>query len=284
MIEAKIVLDSVNPVGDRLTTFVCTYPRFYHQELLTHRMLSRNSSSSRAIPVQKMIERILQESAEPISWGKNQRGMQANEELDSKTKLEAQTWWLAARDKAVDCAKNLLELGVHKQIANRLLEPFAHMTTIITATDWSNFFNLRAHKDAMPEFQELAFQMLALYRDSKPVEKKVGEWHIPFGDKYVTEGLSTEQLLKIATARCARVSYLTFDDEIDHEKDYVLHDQLADSGHWSAFEHCAMAQSYPYYRVGNFVGWFQYRKQFLNENRSKLNIEKLFAERRTYGA
>ena len=289
MIEAKIVCDSVNPAGDRLTTFVCTYPRLVHCEILTHRMFSRNSSSSRAIPVEKMIERILSNPAVPVVWGKNQKGMQADNVLGLTESIKAEDAWLAAMDDALDHAKTLISLGVHKQIANRLLEPFAHMTTIITATDWANFFNLRAHKDAQPEFQELAFQMLVAYRDNEPVEKRAGEWHIPFGDKYVDEGLSTAQMLKIATARCARVSYLTFDNEIDHEADYRLHDQLLASGHMSPFEHCARAIESSYdmsFKIyyGNFCGWSQYRKQFLNENREALDIDKLLAERKTYAA
>lgn len=266
MIEAKIVADSVSPHGHRITTFVCTYPRFIHSEVMTHRAFSRNAASSRAIPVKTMIKRVMEETAGPISWGKNQKGMQAGEELDEHASLAAESAWFAARVDAVRHAEQLVSLGVHKQIANRLIEPFAHMTTIITATEWGNFFSLRAHEDAQPEFQELAFRMLAAYTTSEPVPKGLGEWHLPFADQYVEEGLHIALLLKIVTARCARVSYLNFEGLIEHEKDYKLHDDLLVSGHWSPFEHAAC--SGPPVRSGNFIGWLQYRKQFQAENRT----------------
>ena len=284
MIEAKIIADSVNPVGDRLTTFVCTYPRFIHSEVMTHRMFSRNAASSRAIPVKKMMERIRKNPAMPVTWGKNQKGMQADAVLSADEQDRAKRAWGHACEEALFWAEQLVEIGVHKQIANRLLEPFAHMTTIITATDWGNFFNLRAHKDAQPEFQELAFQMLVAYRDGKPTPKRNGEWHLPFADQYLAEGLTTDQLLKISTARCCRVSYLNFEGNIDHEKDYELHDDSVVKGHWSPFEHQAQSVGYRGARFGNFRGWSQYRKCFPNENRTQLDINKLLAERATYAA
>jgi thymidylate synthase ThyX len=283
VIEAKIIADSINPVGDRLCTFVCTYPRFIHSEVMTHRVFSRNAASSRAIPVQKMIERILDKPAKPVSWGKNQKGMQAEAEVSEEVAWGAERMWHNAMLDAVGHARRLLDLGIHKQIANRLLEPFAHMTTIISATDWGNFFNLRAHKDAQPEFQELAFQMLLAYRDGKPIKKQAGEWHLPFADKYLGEGLSTEQLLKITVARCARVTYLNFEGDINHAKDYQLHDDLLASGHMSPFEHAAKAITTSGRCGGNFAGWLQYRKHFRNENRQVLDIEQLLAERKAYG-
>lgn len=280
MIEAKIVADSINDINrNRLTTFVLTYPRFIHSELMTHRMFSRNAASSRAIPIEKMIERILAEPAGPIYWGKNQKGMQASEELAGEELRQAIDTWHKSCKSQVEYAKKLSKLGVHKQIVNRLLEPFAHMTTLVTATDFANFFNLRADPDAQPEFQELAWQMLELYAINKPTTKKLGEWHLPFADKYVDEGLSTKDLLRIVTARAARVSYMNFEGDFDHDKDYDLHDKLAQSGHWSPFEHAAIAVAANDY-VGNFHGWLQYRKTFLTENRSLLDTDQLLRKRR----
>jgi thymidylate synthase ThyX len=278
MIEAKIIADSTSPTDCRITTFLLTYPRFIHSELMTHRMFSRNAASSRAIPIEKVIERVMREPAGPIFWGRNQKGMQAAEELDVETKAEAKAIWIHAMKDAVRHAKQMLLYDVHKQIVNRLLEPFMHMTTLVTATEYGNFFNLRAHKDAQPEFQELAFQMLNLYKGHTPQFKAVGEWHLPFADAYLSEGLTTEQLLKIVTARAARLSYLTFEGDIDHIKDYLLHDRLAESGHWSPFEHAAQAllTATP---SGNFVGWQQYRKLFLAENRRMFNAEELLLKR-----
>ncbi len=316
MIHAKILLDSVNPVGDRITSWILTYPRFFHQELLTHRTFSRNAASSRAIPVKKMIEEVRNNAAMPIFWGKNQSGMQAEEELDDinetftitefssndlvgqninvSARHAAKHEWLAARDSAIKHAERMLELGLHKQIANRILEPFMHMTVILTGTDFENFFALRAHPDAQPEFQDLAYKMLDLYQSSNPKSIQEGDWHIPFGDKFGEDRLKdlyysekykagpspfsqcnpyTELILKISTARCARVSYLNFEGKDDYEADMILADRLARSGHWSPFEHCAMALSKSD-RIGNFIGWKQYRKFFPQENRTDGRVQR----------
>jgi thymidylate synthase ThyX len=278
VIEAKVIADSLAPCGARLTTFVVTYPRFILAEVNTHRALSRNSASSRAIPVQKMIERVLNTPATPVSWGKNQKGMQAGENVDLNTETLAVGHWYDALRNAVFYAEQLVELGIHKQIANRILEPFAHMTTIVSATDWENFFALRAHPDAQPEFQALADLMLEKYVEARPRSLQAGEWHLPFADKYVEDGLSQEQLVKITSARCARVSYLNFEGDISYEKDYKLHDDLLASGHMSPFEHAAFALSKPE-RSGNFVGFCQYRKTLPFENRV-CNVYSLLKERK----
>lgn len=278
MIEAKIICDSVNICGDRITSFLLTYPRFILAELNTHRAFSRNSASSRAIPVEKMIERVMTNTAKPVYWGKNQKGMQAGEELSLEDIVSAEDEWHQAMLNAVNTAKNLLKIGVHKQIANRVMEPFMHITTLLTATEFGNFFNLRAHKDAQPEFQELAFQMLIAYEENTPELKKPGEWHLPFADKYLGENLSSSNLLKIVTARAARLSYLNFEGDIAHHKDYDLHDNLSTSGHWSPFEHPAEALDKSS-RQGNFIGWKPYRKFFGTENRKLYNAKELLKNR-----
>lgn len=264
MIEAKIICDSINPAQNRLTTFVITYPRFILAEFNTHRMLSRNSASSRAIPISKMIKMVLENPAEPVSWGQNGKGMQAKSELIPSKQFVARQIWLKTRYLACGAAWLLSKVGAHKQLANRLLEPWAHVTTIVSGTEWGNFFNLRTHPDAQPEFQILAKLMLNEYKNHIPKEMNWGEWHLPFGDRYLKEGLTSRELKKISVARCARVSYLTFDGEIDHEKDYKLCDQLIESGHMSPTEHAARALSG---WSGNFNGWRQYRKTLPNENR-----------------
>ena len=272
MIDAKIIADSRNPIGNRITTWILKFPRFILAEFNTHRMLSRNSSSSRAIPIEKIIQNVIDEPAVPEFWGKNQKGMQASVELTEKEREEAQRQWLAARDLAVHKARMLQDLDVHKQIANRLLEPWMHQTVLCTATEWGNFFALRAHKDAQPEFQRLAFKMLDLYNSNEPKQLKTGEWHIPFGDKYCDD-LTVEEQLKVCTARAARVSYNNFEGDIDFKKDFDLHNRLLESGHLSPFEHCAQALSYPG-TSGNFIGWYQYRKLFHNENRTDSRIKR----------
>ena len=280
MIKAEIVCDSINDFGNRIISYILTYPRFIHSELMTHRMFSRNASSSRAIPVEKMVNALETEPAMPISWGKNKKGMQAVEELDSVHADLARRIWIESRDRAIVGAKGLLALGVHKQVANRLLEPFAHMTTLVTATEWGNFFNQRAHPDAQPEFQELAFQMLELYIYNEPVHRGCGKWHLPFADKYIEKGLFIDNLLKISTARAARVSYTNFEGDIDHEKDYKLHDDLVASNHWSPFEHAAYSSSSDN-MFKNFRGWVPYRNTFTGrENQSRLSPATLMANRR----
>jgi thymidylate synthase ThyX len=290
MISSTLLLDSVNPAGCRLSTWILTYPRFFHSELMTHRVFSRNAASSRAIPVKKVIEEVKNNPAVPTFWGKNQSGMQASQELEGSFKELSQAEWLKARDSAVQHAQKMLELGLHKQVANRILEPFMHMTIILTGTEFENFFSLRAHKDAQPEFQELAYNMLSMYESNEPKKLKEGEWHIPFSDKLDMERLMvmyqnktgkhyfkededmTEIRLKISTARCARVSYLNFEGKDDYNADVELCNILSSSGHWSPFEHCAQSLSDERWS-GNFKGWKQYRKFFDQENRRDPRIK-----------
>lgn len=258
VIKAEVILDSMAPSNSRLTTICATYPRFIHSELMTHRMFSRNAASSRAIPVDKIIALIETSLAMPIHWGKNQKGMKAEIELNSIIALQAQSVWMDACRNAINSAKHLVELGVHKQITNRLLEPFMHMTTIITATEWENFQRLRNHKDAQPEIKELAVQIDCAMSNSIPVGR---EWHIPylFEDE---EKFNIELKLQLSTARCARVSYLTHDGKRDTSKDVELYHQLltgSDVGHMSPFEHQAKALNTKL-RSGNLIGWEQHRK------------------------
>ena len=265
MIEAKILLDSVNSNGNRLISWILTYPRFIHSEFMTHRVFSRNAASSRAIPIDKVIKNIQDNPAMPHVWGLNQKGMQSGELASDEARAQGEEVWLAARDYAIDHARKLQDLGFHKQIVNRVLEPFSHMTVIATATQWDNFFALRAHPAAQPEFQILANKMLDEFKRNKPNLLKENQWHIPFGDR-MPDGITEQEQLKVATARCARISYLTFEGAIDLQKDYELHDRLLSDGHMSPFEHCAMANQGG--RSGNFVGWTQYRKFLPNEDKT----------------
>lgn len=258
--SVKILADSVNPSGCRLTTFELTYPRNIHSELLTHRMFSRNSASSRAIPVEKLIKRVEDDPFVPINWGKNQKGMVAGEELAGQERIDAECTWLNLRDHAVIAAKLLLEIGAHKQNVNRLLEPWMWITVIVTATDWDNFYRLRTAADAEPHFQKLAKMMREVQEGSQPKEQRAFEWHLPLvrGEdrEFRPEG---HNLALLSAARCARVSYLTHAGIRDPLEDYRLHDQLLASGHMSPFEHPAMALAGSE-RVANFRGWIQYRR------------------------
>lgn len=280
MISAEIIADSVQPEGYRITSYILTYPRFIHSELMTHRVFSRNAASSRAIPVQKTIEEIRNNPARPVYWGKNQKGMQAQEELEPELANDAINVWDEAAHVAISHVERLIALNVHKQIANRLLEPWMHTKTLVTATEYNNFFALRCHKDAQPEFQCLAWKMLDVYCKSEPENKQYGEWHLPFGG-ILRSSVTIQEALKICTARAARLSYKTFDGDISEEKDFALHDQLMNNGHWSPFEHCARAIK-ENVEDSNFKGWWQYRKSFPTENKTDIDLEELLKQRRHF--
>ena len=334
-IEAKIVADSISPKGNRITTFLLTYPRFIHSELMTHRMFSRNSASSRAIPFEKMVKMVEEDPFIPIAWQKDHKGMQGTEYWNDEdiypilgnsysisAKVHFRNEWLAARDYAILSANHMSAMKLTKQLCNRLLEPFMWHTVLVTATEYDNFFDLRcshyvvnwypsrrpealeptqasfkSRKDAIKytegecsdwteqdwrecnesqaeiHIQALAEAMWDAMNESTPKELKAGEWHIPFLDAsyykddkspllpflYKTNAKPDTLLnysIKIATARCARLSYMTFDNEINYEKDIKLHDQLLESKHFSPFEHCARVMDdveFESYHKGQFV-------------------------------
>jgi thymidylate synthase ThyX len=303
--SAKVIADSVSEVGHRLTTMEVTFPRMVLAEFNTHRMFSRNSASSRAIPVTKQLERIKSDPFIPIHWGANQAGMQANAELSLEDQDETRTEWLAARDSAVRHVEKLLAIGLHKQITNRLLEPFMWHTVIVTATEWSNFFALRANPDAQPEIRRAAELMREAMDASTPQLVKVNEWHLPFigytlprehfnSDQKWNEAIEASKreldwakenpglAIEVSIGRCARVSYLTHDGQRDISKDMELYDRLTSSGHMSPLEHVATPMSYddivPGRNAhgdvfgqenpwsGNFHGWRQFRKTIRNES------------------
>lgn len=261
---ARIIADSVNECGDRLTTFVLTYHRFIHSEFMTHRMLSKNSSSSRAIPVEKMIKLVEQSQVEPLHWGANCKGMSAKTELDDDAQVLARLVWNTARDNAIQSARHMVEIGVHKQIVNRLLEPFSSITVICTGTEYQNFFNQRCHPNAQPEIRALADAMKEAYDASEPEQLKEGEWHLPFiaGEDWVEatdRGYVEADLIKVAIGRCARVSYLNHDGIRSLSDDTKLYWKLLESkpAHLSPFEHIAIAM--PNGKYANFTGWQSYR-------------------------
>lgn len=348
-ISATMVADSKSPHGHRISTMQVTFPRFILAELNTHRMLSRNSASSRAIPFEKMVKSVQENPFVPMAWMKDHKGMQGTEYVTNIGEVE--DYWLQARDEAVRYASGLNEAGVTKQLCNRLLEPFMWHTVLITATEFSNFFALRcpqyvltdfpnaiyrSKKDVIAAYDQLMgndvvleedlnwlflnkgqaeIHMMALaeamwdcMNESTPKALAAGEWHIPFGDmlgiKYeypnsLKEEAWRMEMVKICTARCARISYTLVGEEgkpANYENDIKLHDRLAESGHWSPFEHCSKTMTEQEYEShisgkvefgteleeggwdivepdamykgwsGNFRGFIQYRKQFAKEN------------------
>lgn len=260
--KAKILADSITPLKSRLTTMEVTFPRIVLAEFNTHRMFSRNSASSRAIPIEKIIERVEKNPFVPFYWGKNQKGMQAYEELDPDLQRHSTNAWHRALVCAIDRARELNHYGVHKQIANRLLEPFMWHTVIVSATDWGNFFKLRCAPEAQPEIRNVALLMQELYNTHEPQEVLYGAYHLPliFEEDWKLIGKDIAKAVKIAVARCARVSYLTHDGKRDHQADLDLYESLLKNRHLSPFEHVAVSTPRNAY-YGNFKGWIQHRKQ-----------------------
>lgn len=263
-IRAKVIADSISPAGARITTFELKYPRRIHDELMTHRAFSRNASSSRAIPLEKMKRWVTEDPYIPIHWGKNQKGMQATEELSEDAIAHATIDWLAARDQAVAFADSIASLGVHKQIVNGLLAPWAHIIVVCTATDFSNWFALRMHRDAIPEIQCLAVRMARALAASAPEAVPCGNWHMPYTTAAEQLSLDGPTLRKISAARCARTSFRTHDGrESVVAEDVALYERLVgeDPKHSSPTEHQAMASFWAGYRSGNFIGWEQARQK-----------------------
>ena len=259
--KAEVIADSVNPQGDRLTTFVLTYHRMIHSEFMTHRMLSKNSSSSRAIPVEKMIKLVESQQVYPLHWGKNKKGMSAETEVMEAEMQQAAAVWKQAKDDAVRHARHLVEIGIHKQVVNRLLEPFSTITVICSGTEYRNFFEQRCHPDAQPEIQNLAHKMKSAYDASQPQQLVAGEWHLPLiKEEDRQEIVDIYELIKVAVGRCARVSYLNHDGVRSLADDVKLHDRLITSkpAHLSPFEHVASALSSSEKRA-NFTGFQSYR-------------------------
>ena len=293
-ITAKVICDSQPKTGTRITTLELEYPRFIHSEFMTHRMFSRNASSSRAIPIMKMIQAVIDNPAMPIHWGKNQAGMQAREQLEDRYQLQAQLLWKAARDSAIEHARTMMALGAHKQIVNRILEPFTHIRVIVTATNFANFFALRDHEDAQPEIRELAVAMKKAIEESTPELLGIGEWHLPYLDAEdftnIYEHLKENSITRhdpaqhqiwmmacaVSAARCARVSYLTHDGERPTlEKDLELYRHLVNANppHMSPCEHQATPDIHDkhegWHRLdlqANFSGWVQFRHLIKGES------------------
>lgn len=251
--RVKVIADSTYR-GSRITTLECIYPRFIHSQVLTHRVFSRNSSSSRAIPIRRLLET---GPVAPSLWGSAKHGMQAGNELTGLALVGVKMTWYAGWYFAKLQAYLFHLLGLHKQAANRVLEPYTTVRVLITSTDFQSFLDLRLHEDAQPEIQELAWHIKNELGKSRPKVLKEGEWHLPYAKDF---GVNSNTL-KISAARCARVSYQSHDGtRTDPMKDIALADVLIRSKHWSPFEHQAQACQTSH-SSGNLRGpWIQYRQ------------------------
>lgn len=283
--QAKVILDSVSPEGIRLTTVQVRFWRPMLPELNTHRGISKNAGSSRARPSKAIIEQVRTDPWGPIHWGKNQPGMQAREELDQYWKDSSICHWLNSANHAASQAEKLLNNGAHKQIVNRLLEPFTYVEVLLTATDWANFFSLRLHEDAQPEMQDLAQAIKSAMDASEQTLLQPGEWHLPYvqpsdWDACNWNGDSWEESLEImkrlSVSRCAKISYTAFDGTVEPiEKELERYSRLMESQpcHSSPSEHQATPDEYDSdigewhysHQHANLRGWRQLRKTLPNE-------------------
>ena len=339
--QAQVIADSISTAGVRLTSVEVTMARFVLAELNTHRMFSRNSASSRAIPVSKQLRRVIENTYMPQQWGIQTAGMAAKDNLSPELAEAANAIWDRGLCYAVISSVGLIggfgELDqdfrqlfaehypeididsqpaldadnkVHKQLANRLLEPFCHHTVLITASQWDNFFGQRIDAAAQPEIKRAAELIKQVIDKSQPTQLKAGQWHLPYVDDELRQHLGSDQITmgKIASARAARLSYLNQQQHLDRQKnnlsladivkkDVELHDRLVSSGHMSPLEHVAtpftdqewsaikslQAQLAPELSWlspqlefhGNFRGWHQYRKSQADEDNFALKKQKL---------
>lgn len=305
--DVKILADSISTRGVRISSVVATYPRFIHSELMTHRMFGRNAASSRAIPPERIIENIQHHPFVP-DFNRSVKGMGVGDALNETDAKIAKVAWLNARDKTVQAALVLIDLDVDKSRINRLLEPFSWMTTIITATEWTNFLALRQPGNddpvpqsdfpAQPEFQIIARMVRDALRASTPVDLCNHDWHLPLvsvGERTLNErGLTNIEWARVSAGRCARVSFDTHDRYEDPDHSLVRFSRLASSGHWSALEHTARPLSIDDYNsdldekisfrdspspaldfVGHLRGWVCLRKLYADEHDRSLTIARM---------
>jgi thymidylate synthase ThyX len=275
MITAEIIKDSVSTRGHRITTMRLVYPRMIHAEFMTHRVFSRNASSSRAIPAHKTIADIRKNPAYPEAWGSNKPGMQAGSNLKGWRLKLTKFAWNRAKDKACFSAWLAMKAGAHKQIVNRILEPWSHITVVVTSTKWNNFFALRDHADADPTIQSLASEMKLAREQSVPQLLTPGEWHLPFVSPTEALTYGLENAKRMSASRCARVSYHNHMGKVPmFDQDMDLFNKLvrAELVHASPTEHQATPDTQARNGRwanrnlhGNFRGFIQFRKQIPNE-------------------
>ena len=299
-ISAKILADSVSNVdGTRIISLETHYHRYILPEVNTHRAISKNGASSRAIPTKRLLENCAREMVEPLEWALDQSGMQAFNMADAALTEEGRRIWSEARADAMRHAAALNDLGFAKQIVNRVIEPFLSTRTVLTSTDWANWDGLRNHKDAQPEIRDLAQKIIEARLHSTPKVLDLGEWHLPYildedhfrlsacKTDWAEEGLSAVGMghnsrsawfetnldavkCMVSAARCARVSYRTNEGKpTDFNEDGILFKRLAINApvHASPTEHqatpLAIGGKSPHTR--NFRSWVPFRALIKND-------------------
>ncbi len=282
--QAQILADSISPQGVRLVTIHCTFPRFILAEVNTHRMLSRNSNSSRAIPPERQIAKVSENPFVPETFNLRVKGMGVGNPLEQKDAVVARNAWLDAAEFACRQAQILLDLNCDKSRINRLLEPFLWHSAIISATEWDNFFALRDHPAAQPEFRILAQLMRKAIAESEPLTIRQGEWHLPGTPDFPYDDSSPDwdYWKNVSAGRLAKwTSYDKMDEEDLPDAAVSRAEKLIGSFHMSPTEHQARPMR-PYELgrqggpttsfCGNFRGWVQYRKEIPNEHNAALAL------------
>lgn len=227
--------------GARIDTFEANIPRVVLAELNTHRAITKSAASSRAIPVAKRVDMVRTNPYVPENVGKNKAGMSADVNLSDEEYEKFVEMWTRFGLAAATIAEAMVEqTGAHKQEINRLLEPWSYVKVVVTATEWENFFNLRMSPAAYPAFQDFAGKLFRAYGDAKP---KHSMYHLPYTDD-MPPGSPIDDLYMVSAARCARVSYKTFDGiRSTFDDDKKLCAKLLEEGHLSPFDHPAMGDS-----------------------------------------
>ena len=272
--QVKVIQDSINTSGDRMITYEIETYRYIWAEVLTHKMLVKNAQSSRAVPVKSVASVNEQNYVEPIVWGKNKAGMSSSEELEGDKLEEAKKLWNIAAVNAFNSSRLLSDIGLHKQVSNRITEPFSRIKAVISGTEWDNFFWLRTDEEAVqPEFYDLAWKMLDARNQSTPFLLRQNELHVPYIERQVEakDGLvhyysnnkevSMQDAMKISASCCCQVSYRKLDST--YAKAMEIYDKLfsGPKPHLSPTEHQAIA---------------------LNNNRATL-LERIFTNRLAKG-
>jgi hypothetical protein len=300
-ITAKVIQASLNyETGTTIWTYELEYPRYIHAEFMTHRMFSRNSASSRAIPVASMHEQILAANVEFIHYGLNQPGMQSKQELDPSIKTTVRNLWFGARDYCLAISAEMARHKAHKQLVNRVTEPWMMMKVVMTTTNDANWEWLRNHPDAQPEIHELARAMLEAKATTTVLPIHIDEWHVPYVHRYFDDNdtlryqsgdseLTAEQARKVSASCCAQVSYRKNDYSV--EKAEQIYDRLiySEPVHASPIEHQATPITQDMHQnwrstsgithedwegtlwSGNFHNWIQYRQLVPNNTRKEIN-------------
>lgn len=274
MIKAlKILHSKCTLTGKEVSTFLLEYPLEIHAELLTHRDFGRNAASGRAIPTITVIEQCLNNTVIPL-WTKNQSGMSGDRITDISTLNNLNQQVEKLLHKTIKVVNKMVELGAHKQNANRYLNAFTHIRVIVTSEEWDNWFNLRYDEEhAKPEIFELAKAMAAEFHTKPPTPLEPGDWHTPFADP----SLPVEDRKKQSASLNAQVSFRKDDPSLEKADVVFSRLVLGNKLHASPFEHVCRILEPGEKPKGNLPSFHQYRTDIENEYYADVPKQEKFA-------